>query len=586
MTTSEERWRCLCFSLQREIVHILSNSKSSPSDVLKVMDWKLSNTITDAEFIDLMNSIVSNEHGIETPSIHSHSLSVRDLADKFASKTVTNLEQMIQALLLYQNTILRSLHGASSEWIRAVEDLFGFLDVCSYSYLTVHDVLYLSIISYFQSINSNFSPDEVISTMSLTRKAVSTMTVLASNTFGIVTLTQFKQALLFKKTKLEEITALRQDLSLMCESCGCGPSLPHLWKAAVNESVPGNRKEADTLKLFLVTDAPVLFFNCAGNTDAQITAELLSHLSLDQFSDVEWLEATLLKVVTSFTFLLHQFVTSLANSSTWVEHCMSSAGPSLTPKPPVQQSEKTRNVKKSEPQLTLNVERITTMANKSQWVNLPVVTENSLSVNSSRRSEDLFRTHSASPSVSDSFTSKERLRTRQSSMMAIEAASEIGLESFDPDTEISTNQLKSLLNSVPKRRSLSNSNSKRSIGVGTNGIVKEGTSSSLGKGDSTPAAPIPRSSVVKRRDDRIRSASYSSITPRLDSPLPLPRTEPPKPDQSVISQGTNYESDSSLSSISDDDLSLEGQLNLEVGPVSSQNGKNILDTLETMHSRS
>ncbi|KAL0231809.1 hypothetical protein GEMRC1_011213 [Eukaryota sp. GEM-RC1] len=166
----EDRWRCLCFSLQREISILLSSSTNSFSDVLKILDWRSNNTLTETEFIDLLHSQIISEQDIQTPSTHASHLTVRDLADKLATKSETELHEMLCSLHLYHNALLSSQYSASLEWLSSVQELFVFLDSSNVSYLTVHDVVFLSILTYFQMLPSTFDPDDLISITSLIKR--------------------------------------------------------------------------------------------------------------------------------------------------------------------------------------------------------------------------------------------------------------------------------------------------------------------------------------------------------------------------------------------------------------------------------
>ncbi|KAL0224970.1 hypothetical protein RCL1_002882 [Eukaryota sp. TZLM3-RCL] len=508
-----ERWQCLCFSLQREISTLLANSRSTFADVIKLLDWRLKSTITITEFTELLRSIAENSStSLHVPSSRANLLSVKELADMLSARSEVDLQKMLSALFSFHNhSLITEFPFCNSEWLLLVEKLFNHLDCSSKTYLTVHDVIYLSILSFFQSISINFDPDDVISSFSLSKKTVTTITLFGGSN-GILTLNQFKRALLSRSVSISDLSKLINDLLFMISSMGCGNSLLNLWKLAVDDVLPAHDTSAGSLKLYLLVDAPVLFFNCGGCTDAQISALLLGHFQSNLID--EKVESCVLKVVTAHTFLIQQLLDTLANNENFIKNF---------------KKEVTKEVKKEEisrHHFEIPMSLINNQIDSSTWTTISILTDGIIN----RHAFDTCSTSSCT-SVTRSVTSNQtsnqsnssisrdptsRHRRLQSKVEAVEIAREIGLE-INHDVAITPLQLKTFLKSKSTP-----SVSSRSIGIGTQTVPKR----------TLREAPVIQSKMI---DD---VAVGKNISPRISSGPIL---------------DSSYSS--SLSSISDSELS-------------------------------
>ncbi|KAL0231132.1 hypothetical protein GEMRC1_010537 [Eukaryota sp. GEM-RC1] len=241
----------------------------------------------------------------------------------------------------------------------------------------------------------------------------------------------------------------------------------------------------------------------------------------------------------------------------------------------------------------------------ANWVTLPIIFDglstNSQSTHSRSSIMDDWSSVSSRvnrPLSSLSTPSLPKSHKSMSSLGAVEAAMEIGLQSFDPSKDISNEQLKTLLNSVPpKKRSIRDggskssssvrgtadlSNGKRSIGIGTSiqsDLIDEGQDQYDEVNQDEPVTnPVPLS-VVRRREvlenqpntsqsskKKVTNQSFlmeDDLQPKSISlsPIPSSRTTVPVPAR-TSSTNSLTDSLSSISSVSEsgDDISDGGQL--------------------------
>ncbi|KAL0246690.1 hypothetical protein GEMRC1_007901 [Eukaryota sp. GEM-RC1] len=118
----EERRRCMCFILHHD-VSFLSSSSLPFLYILDVLDQRLNNTLTDAEFNDL-RSQVSSCLEIETPS--SPQSNVWELMNIVSSKSDSDLNAMLTDLQLIYDDLFFKPVTLLSEWISTVDSLFSF----------------------------------------------------------------------------------------------------------------------------------------------------------------------------------------------------------------------------------------------------------------------------------------------------------------------------------------------------------------------------------------------------------------------------------------------------------------------------